>query len=440
MSDPKITNREAALAWIGTPGFDSEGNAAPDCLKKTETQGNSVGAYQQDSNPFSALFEGIGHLFGLGGGQAQGGPGMFDLGAILGKVFEIFMPKAETKTTESASVSEHAHTEGHFEGAGFSGDASADAEAYAKATATGRTWVGPDGVGAEGSVGATAGVYANTKGSLHTPIGDVNGHASVSAEVYARAKGYVMANTKGADAAGMAEVGAKGHADAHADANLLGGLVTGTADAEAEAGTGAVATGHVGLSYDPPTAIIDGAAGAFAGARAGFSAKGGVAGMEYGVEAEAWAGVGAKAEFSAGLDSDGKFHFSFGIGAAIGVGAFLKVDLALDFKDVGSTVSSVVGAGAAIVGGVLSAVGNVVGGAAKGVLDVFGGIFGAVAGLFGGGKGDGSHAANLLDSFKPMMTPSTPTPSPTSTLPSTANEADAIGTDDVELDDAAAFA
>jgi len=432
VSDPKITNREAALAWIGTPGFDAEGNAAPDCLKKTDTQGSSVGAFQQAANPLTALFEGIGHLFGLGGGQAQGSPGLFDLGAILGKVFELFMPKAGTKTSESAQVSEHAHTEGHFEGAGFSGDASADAEAYAKATATGRTFAGPDGVGAEGEVGATAGVYANTKGSLHTPIGDVKGHVAVSAELYARAKGYVIANTKGADAAGMAEVGARGRAEAHADANLLGGLVTGTADAEAEAGTGAVATGHVGLSYDPPTAVIDGAAGAFAGARAGFSAKGGVAGLEYGVEAEAWAGVGVKAEFHAGLEADGKFHFSAGLGAALGVGAFLKVDFALDFKDVGSTLSSIAGAGAAIVGGVLSAVGTVVGGAAKGVLDVFGGLFGAVAGLFGGGKGDGSHAASLLDTFKPMMTPSTPGPSlpPTATVP----------TDDVDADDATAFA
>lgn len=438
MSDPKITNREAALAWIGTPGFDAEGNAAPDCLKKTDqAQGSTVGAFEGDKNPFAAFFEGLGHLFGIGGGQGQGSPALFDLGAILGKVFELFVPKAETKASQSASVSERAHTEGHFEGAGFSGDASADAEAYARATATGRAWAGPDSVGAEGSVGATAGVYAKTKGALHTPVGDIRGHAAVSAELYARAKGYVMANTKGADAAGMAEVGARGRAEAHADANLMGGLVTGTADAEAEAGTGAVATGHVGVSYDPPTAVIQGSAGAFAGARAGFSAKGGIAGIEYGVEAEAWAGVGVKAEFHAGLEADGKFHFSAGLGAAIGVGAFLKVDFALDFKDVGSTVSSLVGAGAAIVGGVLSAVGTVVGGVAKGVADFFGGIFGAVAGLFGGGKGDGSHAAALLNTFKPLLDGATPKPP---TLPASAGAADAMPDDDFSTDDATATA
>jgi hypothetical protein len=172
-------------------------------------------------------------------------------------------------------------------------------------------------------------------------------------------------------------------------------------------------------------------------ARAGFSAKGGVAGIEYGVEAEAWAGVGAKAEFHAGLDADGKFHFSAGLGAAIGVGAFLKVDFTLDFKDVGSTVSSLVGAGAAIVGGVLSAVGSVVGGVAKGVADFFGGIFGAVAGLFGGGKGDGSHATALLNTFKPLLDGAMPKPT---TQPTSAGAADALPDEDFSADAATATA
>jgi hypothetical protein len=436
VSDSRIVNRETALAWIGTPGFDSEGNAAPTCLKKAAgAPGSSVGAFEGDNNPIAAFFEGLGHLFGLGGTQAEGSPALFDLGAILGKVLEVFTPKAETKATEAASVSEHAHVEGRFEAGGISGEGSADAEAYAKATATGRAWAGPDGVGVEGEVGATAGVSARTKGALHTPVGDVRGYAGVSVELYARAKGYAIANTKGADAAGTAEVGAMARAEAGADAEVLGGMVTGKVDAEAESGTGAVATGHVAISYDPPTAVLEGAAGAFAGARAGFSAKGGIAGVEYGIEAEAWAGAGAKAEFHAGLGADGKFHFSMGAGVALGVGVFFKVDFALDFKDVGSTVSSLVGAGATIVGGVVSAVGTAFGGVGKGVADFFGGIFGAVAGLFGGGQGDGSHAASILDTFKPLFDTLTGSAKPAnpSALPETENQADGWTSDAAQL-------
>jgi hypothetical protein len=419
VSDLKLTNRESALAWIGTPGFDAQGNAAPYCLKPSSAQGSSVSEFQPASNPIAALFDGLGKLFGLGGGQAQSSPAAFDLGALLSKVFELFGPKAQTQDTQSTDTTQRARAEGRFEGAGFSGEGSAEAEAYARTTATGRTWAGPDGVGAEGSVGATAGVYARTKGALRTPLGSVQGHAAVSAEIYARAKGYVIANTKGADAAGMAEVGARARAEASANAELLGGFFAGSANAEAESGSAAVATGHAAISYDPPTAVLQGSAGAFAGARAGFSAQGGIAGIGYGVEAEAWAGVGAKAEFHAGLDKDGKFRISAGVGAAIGVGAFLRLDLEFDFKDLGATVSSVVGAGAAVVGGVLSAAGSVVGGVVKGVGDVvggvFGGIFGAVAGLFGGGRGDGSHAAQLVEAFKPMMPavlPAWPLPEP----------------------------
>lgn len=438
MSDPKIFSRDTAVAWIGTPGFDAAGNAAPDCLKKPEApaDGNTVSSFQGDSNPFAALFQGIGSLFGLGGGEGgAANPGLFDLGALLSKVFEIFVPKAETKAAAEEQAHVSAHTEGRFQSGGFSGAGEANAGAWAKTEATGRAWAGPDSVGAEGSVGASAGVYANTKGELNTPIGSIRGHAAVEAEVYARAKGYVIANTKGADAAATAEVGAKGRAEAAADARLLGGLVTGEANAEAEAGTGAVATGHVGIAYDPLTAVVQGSAGAFAGARAGFSAKGGIGGVKYGVEAEAWAGVGAKAEFHAGLDKDGKFHFSAGLGAALGVGAFLKVDFEIDFKDVGSTITGLVGAAGAIVGGVVGAVGSVVGEVAKGIGDFFGGIFGAVAGLFGGGKGDGSHAAALLDTFKPMLNSLTGDPKAANpfALPDDANEADAWIDDDTQV-------
>jgi len=148
--------------------------------------------------------------------------------------------------------------------------------------------------------------------------------------------------------------------------------------------------------------VIDGDAGAFAGARAGFSAMGGVAGATYGAEAEAWAGVGAKASWHCGIE-DGKFKFETGIGVAVGVGAFFKLDTEIDLHDPGAVASGILGlAGGALgmaFGGLPAAVvGAVVAGTSgKGAGDILGGIFGAVSGLFGGGAGDGSHATAVLN-------------------------------------------
>ena len=46
--------------------------------------------------------------------------------------------------------------------------------------------------------------------------------------------------------------------------------------------------------------------------------------MGYGIEAEVWAGAGAKSEINGGLDGDGKFKLEFSFGIAMGVGAMVK--------------------------------------------------------------------------------------------------------------------
>lgn len=400
---------------------ESNDSSAPS--KAQPSAGNSIGQWKEQPpiDAFQAFGAALGSAFSFLAGQQhdpkQAGA-LFDLGGLLNQVFSFVGNLLDGGASADAKVDEKKQNEkpaqkkrpsvnvpvlegrvstgsqntnrtrGQLDAGAVKLRGEAETSTYSHAAAQGRVTVGTDGVGVSGSAEAAIGARASARGSIDTPIGSIGGHAEVSAELFARASGYANVGFTGATAAAKAETGALARAAADADANLLGGLVKGHADALAESGTGATAEGKVGLTYDPMKAVIDGSAGAFAGARAGFSAKGGVAGVSYGVEAEAWAGVGVKAEFHAGLD-DGKFKFKGGLGAALGVGAFLKFEFEIDFKDVGSTLKGVVGAAGSIVGGV-------VGGIAKGVGDVLGGIFGAVAGLFGGGKGDGSHAKNLL--------------------------------------------
>jgi hypothetical protein len=405
VSDLKVGPFSIPFATLGVDDSNSN-NAAPTFSTPNGGALNSVGQWGGDEfNPLTEIFGFVPGFAELFAGQTNSAaaaqhPGLIDL---LGKVIGLFVPQAQTSASGHVEKRAQAQTHASFQSGGVSGKASASAEAYATASATGRAWAGPTGVGAQGSAEASVGVKAQTAGELHTPVGSIRGYAGASAEIYARGQAYVMANHRGADAGATAEVGATAKAEANASANLMGGLVTGQADATAEAGTGATATGRVGLSFDPPKAVVHGSAGAFAGARAGFSAMGGVGPLKYGVEAEAWAGVGVKAEFHAGID-DGKFRFSAGLGAALGIGAFLKVDFEIDFRDVGSAITGIIGAGAAIVGGVVSAVGGAIGAVAKGIGDFFGNIFKGIANLFGGGKGDGSHALNLLETFKPLFT------------------------------------
>ena len=85
---------------------------------------------------------------------------------------------------------------------------------------------------------------------------------------------------------------------------MLAGVATGVRNEPAPA------TATVTASYSPLEAAVHTSAGAFAGARTGFSATAGVAGLQVGVTAEAWSGVGAKAELDVGLH-DGTLRFSY---------------------------------------------------------------------------------------------------------------------------------
>jgi hypothetical protein len=296
-----------------------------------------------------------------------------DLGAILGDIFSFIgkafgavAPTASHRDETKVGVEEKVEVAGRWSEGGVTAEGRAAAEAHARAQASSECFVDETGAGVRGGVEASVGASAEAAGRVCSDAGSIGGRARVSAEAYARLYGEARAGADGLSAAGKAEAGALAKAEAEVDAELLGGLVAGTADGRAEAGAGAQATARTAVTFNPPEAVIDAKAGAFAGARAGFKAKGGVAGVGYGIEAEVWSGAGAKAEITGGLD-DGKFKFRATLGVAVGVGACVTIDLEIDTKDLVAMASGVLAAVGKLVGGVFEGVGQLAAGVVNGV-------------------------------------------------------------------------
>lgn len=330
------------------------------------------------------LFKAIGELFDGKQHAPQGnGPeaaNKFDLGAILSSIFDFAGKQAEKSGALPPKEEHHVKGQERVEVSGETGDehfrakGRAAAEAHAKADTFSETFIDGSGVGVRGGAEASAGVSAEAEGSIQTDIGSIDGRARVSAEVYARLYGEARAGPDGVSAAGKAEVGAMANADAETNLQLADGFIAGHADAHAEAGAGGKATGRAGISFNPAEAVVNAKAESFAGARAGYSAKAGIAGVGAGVEAEVWAGAGARAEINGGLDKEGKFKLEFSLGIAAGVGCMVKFKLEFDTKEFAKVATDVI----------------------KFAADIVGDIFGAVAGLFDGGSGEGRHAGKAL--------------------------------------------
>lgn len=198
---------------------------------------------------------------------------------------------------------------------------------------------GPEIEIARGEVGVSKSLHAEVSGRTQSDVGEAEGYARAGLNAFAGAKGHVVANRDGAEAVGQAAAGATASAEAGGSAKLAGGLAATSGNAKAEVGAGGVVSAKVAVSPLPPKAIVTVGGDSFAGARAGFEAKAGVAGLNVGVRGEAMAGVGAKAEFSAGLE-DGKFKFGFGLGVSCGVGFFLRIDFEIDLKPVAKGLAS----------------------------------------------------------------------------------------------------
>jgi hypothetical protein len=343
------------------PVYDDSRATGPDKRKSPEAQNSAVKHGGSTENAKPAIFD-VGQLFSsIFSGKTPDGA-QFDFGTLLGQLFE-GLGKKDGHVLDSLNpqvnllqgkteveVREKFHDEGEIKDGSTTFKASVDAEAHAKAKAQGRVYADKDGLHAEGSAEASAGVSAEAKGSIKGEFGSIDGRVKVSAEVYARAKGRIDADTKGVRASGEVEVGAKARAEAESNVSIAGGAVKGHADAMAEAGTGANARIDAGLKYDPLTAVVKASAGAFAGARAGFSADANICGAKVNVQGEAWSGVGLKAEVSAGL-ADGKFTFNFGFGVAVGVGGFIKYGVEIDLGTFGKVLGDVLGFVGGLFGG-----------------------------------------------------------------------------------------
>jgi hypothetical protein len=200
----------------------------------------------------------------------------------------------------------------------------------------------------------------NAKGTFHAGVDGVKAHGEAGVNVTAtRSDGvstsgkygtadasYTATATAGAKATGDASLGADGlkakadlrvgvsaevKGQAKVESKPIGGVPGLTAyagvEGQVKVGAEAYATGEVALTKDK--AVVKGEAGAFAGVEAKVTGRAGVGPLGVTGTAAGWAGVGAKAEFNAGYEN-GKLKLSFGAGAALGYGGYLKGGVEID--------------------------------------------------------------------------------------------------------------
>ncbi|MFT3706734.1 MAG: hypothetical protein QM817_03625 [Archangium sp.] len=247
----------------------------------------------------------------------------------------------------------------------------AKAEAHAEANSYSETFNDGKNVHARVGADASVGASAEVEGKIKTPVAQLDGKATISAEAYARAQAEAHAGMDGVGASAKAQHGVLTSSTNSTNLSVANGLIEGHGDAHAEAGAAGQAIAKTEFSYKPPTAVATGKAEAFAGARAGFVAKGGMGGIQGGVGVEVWAGAGAKIEGTASYKK-GHLGFDFSIGASVGVGFKINIKVDIDLKKAAKTF-----------GDILTFMGG-------------GAIFGAIGKMFGGGKGDGSHASKAI--------------------------------------------
>lgn len=400
-----------------------EDSAATSGPAATHVASNEVGSFADAAQaahggdePFD-LFKALGDLFSGGAGAKDGN--RFDLGTLLASIFDFaeaanggetvqlggkdYAGGSSSKVGDGADVAsglartlnpgpapralsspdnpnrheDHVGVRKEVEASGETGDENfklkgrVKAEAHAEASSYSETY--DDGKNVHARVGANASVGASVEaeGSIKTKVAQLDGKATASAEALARAQAEAHAGQDGIGASAQAQHAVMTSSTNTTNLSVAGGLIEGHGDAHAEAGAGGQAIAKTEFSYKPPTAVATGKAEAFAGARAGFVAKGGMGGVQGGVGVEVWAGAGAKIEGTAAL-KNGKFDVDFSIGAAVGVGFKINIKIEIDLKKAAKTF-----------GDILTFMGG-------------GGIFAAVGALFGGGKGDGSQASKAI--------------------------------------------
>ena len=237
----------------------------------------------------------------------------------------------------------------------------------------GEVTLGVDGLKAQGSASASAGVYAQTKGKASGKYGEVEGDASAYAAAYAAAQGQMQIGINGLQAEGSARVGVEATARVSGSYTSpsvnIGGVpmnASVNADASVTAKAVAEASGRVQITANPPTAVVEGEVGASAVVKAEANAT--VKAGPFGLTANAYASAGAEARaFVKAGYSDGKLSLGFGLGAALGIGAGFNVGITIDVKQIGQAAVGLVKDAGKAVANVAKDVGKAVGNAAKDV-------------------------------------------------------------------------
>lgn len=186
-----------------------------------------------------------------------------------------------------------------------------------------------DGDGIRGSFSrqATAGIRADYSNSVEGEYGraSIDAHASAEATAYVDANGSITANGLDAQVRAGVKVSVEAEATARAETNSISiGGVPMNASAELHARAVAEAkaevTGQATITRDPPTAILQGTAGASAVVRADADIT--LSAGPFSFTGDAYVSAGAEATASGIIGyQDGHLKIGGSLGAALGVGA-----------------------------------------------------------------------------------------------------------------------
>ncbi|HLT31122.1 MAG TPA: hypothetical protein VK013_13870 [Myxococcaceae bacterium] len=201
--------------------------------------------------------------------------------------------------------------------------------------------IGTDGLKADFDRAASAGAYANADGEIEGEYGSAAYQASAKAEAEASVSADAAVNLNGVDANFNAQAGVKVEATVSGQVEsrpltTIGGVdltlkAEGTATVTAEAE--AHATANVSITRDPPTAIIEGEAGASAVAKAEVEGSVGFGPIQ--LDGSAYASAGAEAVAGGAIGyQDGKFTIRLNVGAAVGVGAGVSGGITVDVGEI----------------------------------------------------------------------------------------------------------
>lgn len=202
--------------------------------------------------------------------------------------------------------------------------------------------VGADGVNAVYKREASAGLYAQHNDSVTGAHGTASYQAGAKLEAKAGVDAKGKLNLNGLDASANARVGVTAEASIKGklESNSLGTIggkeikvgLEGSAKVAAEAE--AHVDGKVKITRNPPSAIVEGSAGASAVVKAEAEVK--ASAGPFSVKASGYASAGAEAKASGVLGySDGKLKIGGSLGAAVGLGLGGSVNVEVDVKQIG---------------------------------------------------------------------------------------------------------